>query len=92
MDERRKLREKLNQAVTGQQKRQAQREYSKKDREVKRNCKNDKRTYANNLTRDAEEATRKGDIKTLYNNTRRPGGQKKNHALPNKRQHRKSAH
>ena len=32
MDERRKLREKLNQAVTGQQKRQAQREYSEKDR------------------------------------------------------------
>ena len=32
MDERRKLKEKLNQAVTGQQKRQAQREYSDKDR------------------------------------------------------------
>ena len=41
MDERRKLKEKLNQAVTMQQKRQAQREYSEKDREVKRSCKND---------------------------------------------------
>ena len=61
MDERRKLKEKLNQAVTRQQKRQAQREYSEKDREVKRSCKNDKRTYANNLTRDAEEAACKGD-------------------------------
>jgi hypothetical protein len=77
MDERRKLKEKLNQAVTRQQKRQAQREYSEKDMEVKRSCKNDKRTYANNLTRDAEEAARKGDIKTLYNITRRLSGQRR---------------
>ena len=68
MDKRMKLKEKLNQAVTRQQKRQAQREYSEKDRrEVKRSCMNDKRTYANNLTRDAEEAARKEDIKTFYN-------------------------
>ena len=89
MDERRKLKEKLNQAVTRQQKRQAQREYSEKYREVKRSCKNNKRTYANNLTRDAEEAACKGDIKMLYNITYRSD---KNHGLPNKRQHWKSAH
>lgn len=65
MDERRELKEKLNQALTRQQKRQTQREYSEKDREVKRSCKKDKRTYADNLARDAEEAAGKRDIKTL---------------------------
>lgn len=61
MDERRELnsKEKLNQTVTKQQKRQAQREYSEKDSEVKRSCKKDKRTYANNLARDAEASSRK---------------------------------
>jgi len=64
-DERRDLKGKLNQAVTGQQKRQAQREYSEKDREVKISCKMiNKRTYAKNLAREAEAAARKGDIKT----------------------------
>ena len=91
MDERRKLKQKLNQAVTRQQKRQAQREYCEKDREVNRSCKNDKGTYANNLTRDAEEAACKGDIKTLYNITQTQWSEKK-HGLPNKRQHQKSAH
>jgi len=77
MDKRMKLKEKLNQAVTRQQKRQAQREYSEKDREVKRSCMNDKWTYANNLSRDVGEAAHREDIKTFYNIKRRLGGQKR---------------
>ena len=40
--ERRDFKEKLDQAVTWQLKRQAQREYSEKDREIKGSCKKDK--------------------------------------------------
>ena len=58
IDERRDLKRKLNQAVTGQQKRQAQREYSEKHGKSKEVA---KITYANKLAREAEAAAGKGD-------------------------------
>ena len=61
--------------MSRQQKRQGQREYFKKDSEVKRSCEKQtnslKKKY---LAGDAEEAAGKEDIKTVYNITRKLSG------------------
>ncbi|CAC5370965.1 unnamed protein product [Mytilus coruscus] len=43
---------------------------SEKDKEVKKNCKHDKRDYVEQLAQEAEIACSKGDIKSLYNTTK----------------------
>lgn len=57
--------------MSRQQKRQGQREYSEKDREFKRMLEKDKRTHLKQWARDAEEAAEKGNIKAVYNVTRK---------------------
>ena len=44
------------------------------DREVKKNCKKEKRAYTEYLAKEAETACGKGDIKYLYNMTRQLSG------------------
>ena len=44
-----------------------QKEYSEKDRQVKSHARNDKQHFTENLATKAEGATRKKEIKNLYN-------------------------
>lgn len=52
----------------------AQEKYTKTNREVKRSIKADKRKYIDDLAREAEEAAAKGNLKDLYDNTRKLTG------------------
>ena len=68
----------MNAAKTRNQMRNAKRKYQEADKKVKRNCGEDKRNYANNLAKDAENAAMKGDLGTLYNITRYLSGRSQN--------------
>jgi hypothetical protein len=74
VEERRQTKQKVLNATTRFQKRQAQDFYTRMDREVKKNCKKDKRAYTEHLAKEAETACGKGDIKSLYNITRQLSG------------------
>ena len=50
------------------------REYSQKDKEVKRSTRADKSTYIENFAEDAEAAVRRTDIKSLYQITKKMKG------------------
>ncbi|CAG2212371.1 unnamed protein product [Mytilus edulis] len=78
VEERRKAKEKVLNAITRQQKRQTQDLYREKDKEVKKNCKQDKRDYVEQLAQEAEIACSKGDIKSLYNTTKQLSGRRSN--------------
>jgi flagellum-specific peptidoglycan hydrolase FlgJ len=57
----------LNMSRTRAAKAKAQEEYTAADTEVKKSTKKDKRDFIENLTSEAEEAARQGNIKELYN-------------------------
>ena len=61
IEERRQLKDNLNRDRTRAQKREVQKQYSQKDKEVKKSCKRDKREFAESLAQHAEEAASKGD-------------------------------
>ncbi|CAC5416958.1 unnamed protein product [Mytilus coruscus] len=82
VEERRKAKEKVLNATTRQQKRQTQDLYREKDKEVKKNCKQDKRDYVEQLAQEAEIACSIGDIKSLYNTTRQLSGRRSNSNAP----------
>ncbi|XP_071171115.1 craniofacial development protein 2-like [Mytilus edulis] len=72
VNERLQVKEKVLTAITRQQKKQTQEQYSNKDKEVKETCKQDKRNFVELLAREAEAVCSKGDIKpysTLQSNT-----------------------
>ncbi len=48
-EERKKIKESVNNSKTRQQKHEANKKYQEKDREVKQHCKKDKRKYVNQL-------------------------------------------
>ena len=48
-----------------------QQEYRKKDLEVKKSLRKDKREWANNIAKEAEDAAKCGQMKDVYNATRR---------------------
>ena len=61
-------------AITRQQKKQTQEQYSNKDKQVKKSCKQDKGNFVEQLANEAEAAGSKGEIKTLYNITKQLSG------------------
>jgi len=70
--ERRKLaKENVNRTKTRQQKISTQTQYSEINRRVKRSIRKDKRNWINEQAKIAEEAEKKGDIRELYNITRK---------------------
>jgi len=70
--ERRKLaKENVNRSKMRQQKISAQTQYSEINKRVKRSIRKDKRNWINEQAKLAEEAEKKGDIKELYNITRK---------------------
>ncbi|VDI60697.1 Hypothetical predicted protein [Mytilus galloprovincialis] len=78
VEERRIAKEKVLNATTRQQKRQTQDLYIEKDKEVKKNCKKDKRNYVEQLAQEAEITCSKGDMKYLYNTTKQLSGRRSN--------------
>ena len=70
--ETRKLaKENVNSCKTRQQKISAQTQYLEIKKRVKRSIRKDKRNWINEQVKQVEEAERKGDIKELYNITRK---------------------
>ena len=69
--ERKKKKAVLNNSRTRAQKAKVQREYSEVNKKVKKNIKADKRNYVEVLATEAEEAARQGNMRELYNITRR---------------------
>ncbi|CAG2254859.1 unnamed protein product [Mytilus edulis] len=77
VNERRQVKEKVLTAITRQQKKQTQEQYSNKDTEVKKSCKQDKRNFVEQLAKEADAACSKGGTKTLYNITKQLSGRQK---------------
>jgi hypothetical protein len=70
--ETRKLaKEKVNRSKTRQEKISTHTQYSEINKKVKRSIRKDKRNWINEQAKLAEAAERKGDIKELYNITRK---------------------
>ena len=65
IDQRKGAKKKLLTTKSPRLKERHSREYSQKDKEVKRSTRADKRTYIENLAEDVEEAARRKDMKSL---------------------------
>jgi hypothetical protein len=63
--------ENVNRSKTRQQKISTQTQYAEINKRVKRSIRKDKRNWINEQAKLAEEADRRGDIKELYNITRK---------------------
>ena len=82
IEERRKAKQSLNDARTRQGKREANRYYNEKNREVKKSCRRDKRKLIKGIAREAEDAAEKNDLRTLYMTTRKLSGIRCNQNRP----------
>ncbi len=71
LEERRKAKASINQAQARQQKRQAQQTHSDIHKQVRACVRTDKRTHADELAVQGEEAAAKGNIKELYSIVRK---------------------
>ena len=70
IEERRKLKRKIDDARSERLKNKARNEYREKDKETKRSLRQDKRDWVNNIAQ-AEDAARQGQMKGVYEATRR---------------------
>ena len=82
VEERRKAKQVLNVARTRQGKREANRYYNEKNREVKKSCRRDRRNSFESIAREAEGAAKKNDLRTLYMTTRKLSGIRCNQNRP----------
>ena len=82
VEERKKLKQEVNQARTRQRKQEAATRYNEMAREVKRQLRSDKRSFINEVAERAETAASKGDLKALYETTRLLSGRKNNQNRP----------
>ena len=64
--ERKRIKDEMNVCKTQAKKIELQRNYTEKNREVKRSARKDQRNYIDNLAYQAEEVTRKGNLKELF--------------------------
>ena len=71
IDERRELKKKREQAKSERRKTMLANEYKEKDKEVKRSMRHDKREWMENIARDAEENAHNGNMKGVYDATRK---------------------
>nr|KAG5697245.1 hypothetical protein BaRGS_028981 [Batillaria attramentaria] len=71
LEVRKKKKTALNTSRTRRAKAKAQKEYTAADREVKRSTRKDKRDYIDNLANQAEEAAGQGNLKDLYQVTKK---------------------
>jgi len=82
VEERKKLKQDLNQARTRQQKQCAANRYNEMAKEVKKQLREDKRAFFNEMAEQAETAAGKGDLKALYTTTRLMSGRRNNPNRP----------
>ena len=66
IEERRRLKKKINDSRSARLQDRYRAEYSETNRRVKRKIQTDKRAYAEELARQAEEAARKGEQRNVY--------------------------
>ena len=71
IEERRRLKKKIGDARSERLKNKARNDYREKDKEVKRSLRKDKRDWINGVAREAEEAASQGQLKGVYEATRR---------------------
>ena len=71
IEERKQLKQKSAGTRSERLKAKLQQEYRKKDLEVKKSLRKDKREWANNIAEEAEDATKCGQMKDVYDATRR---------------------
>ena len=71
IEERRKLKKKINDAKSERLRKRWQEEYRKKDKLVKRSLRRDKREWANDIAKEAEGAAAVGNMKGVYDATRK---------------------
>ena len=64
----------INNSRTRATKAQAQEDHTKANREVKKSVKMDKRNYINGLAKEAEQAADSGNMRQLYDTTRKLAG------------------
>ena len=76
INERAKIKAKRDSARSQRLRNKIQKEYSAKDREVKKSVRLDKRYWVENIARNAEEAAAVGNMKAVYDATRTLCGQK----------------
>ena len=69
--ERRKLKKKIADARSERLKNKARNDYREKDKEVKRSLRKDKRDWINGVAQEAEDAVNQGQMKGVYEATRK---------------------
>ena len=69
IEERRKLKRKIDDVRSERLKNKAQNEYREKDKETKRSSRKDKRAWVNNVAQEADDAARQGHMKGIYEAT-----------------------
>ena len=67
---------------TRNQKREASKRYQELNTEVKRRCRRDRRVYVESEAERAEKAGKRGDVRTLYEITRKLSGRFQNTCKP----------
>ena len=72
MEERKQLKQKSVGTRSEKARLKLQKDYRKKDMEVKRSLRKDKRVWANNIAQEAEDAAKRVQMKSVYDATRRP--------------------
>ncbi|XP_005107012.2 uncharacterized protein LOC101846162 [Aplysia californica] len=82
IEERKKKKDQVNRSKTRAGKAKAQEEYTKAMKEVKVSVRKDKRNYVDDLARGAEEAAGAGNMRGLYETTKKLAGRYKNAGVP----------
>ncbi|XP_020629758.1 craniofacial development protein 2-like [Orbicella faveolata] len=82
IEERRKANQIMNDVRRRQWKREANRYYNEKNREVKKSCRRDKRNLLESIAREAEDAATNNDLRTLCMTTRKLSGIRCNQNRP----------
>ena len=71
VDERKRLKEKINAVRSERIKERLGKEYSDKDKEVKKSMRRDKRKWIDDLAKEAEKAAQTGNMKSVYDVTKK---------------------
>jgi endonuclease/exonuclease/phosphatase family metal-dependent hydrolase len=74
IEERREIKKRLLDTKSPRLKERITKEYSEKNKEVKTSARKDKRDYIERLAEEAEAAAEQGDMKTVYQNTKKLKG------------------
>ncbi|CAH8515410.1 unnamed protein product [Schistosoma haematobium] len=82
IQERRNKRAAINTSQTRAEKAKAQAEYTKVNKQVKRSIRTDKRKYVEDLATTAEKAAREGNMRQLYDTTKKLSGNRRKPERP----------